>query len=219
MAFQSVPDTAQFTARFAGPDGTTPSFSLYCRDTADVWDGAQLTVIANALRDAIISDYLPALPSDHTFVRITSRVLEDQFGLVQEEAAVNQVGGLASPSLPAEVSVRATFIGAPGGAPRRGGIFLLPPGESQVVGNLLTAGAAGDLLDAVTAFKAAMDTGAGSHVIVSRYNGMALETRQRGDLTTQEAAPVKRAVAVTNTVSSVAVGSRVDSQKKRRPAE
>ena len=217
MAFQSVPDTALFTAHFLGPDGTRPSFGLYSRNIAAPWDASQLGIIAEDLADAIESDYLPVLSTDTTFVNVVSRDLEQEFGLVIEHAPRNEAGTLASPSLPAEVALKATFIGESGGAPRRGGIFLLPPSESQVVGSIVQAGPLLAFQAAAEALHNAMSSGGPAHVIVSRYSG----THLVGPDTNGEIkrVPTKRAVGVTNTVPTVIVHNRVDSQKKRRPSE
>lgn len=215
MPFQSVPDTCLFTVHFDGPDGTTPSFDLYSRDTTVAWDAARQTAVGAALEAAVINDYCPVLPSDHTFSGITSRALEVQYGLVVEHTVVPTVGGLASPSLPAEVAVRATFVGTPGAAPSRGGLYLPPPGESQVVGSIVQAGPLASLQAAVASMAGAMNDGTADHVIVSRYFGSALVAQGDGQVLKK---PTKRAAGITNTVGSIVVLNVLSRQKKRRPA-
>lgn len=216
MAFQSVPDTAAFTANFTGPNGTHPSFTLYSRNTLAPWDASQLTTLANAFRDEIIDSYLPLLSTDHTFVNVTSRDLEAEFGRVIEHDPVDEPGMLGSPSLPAEVALRVTFIGDPGSAPARGGIYLLPPSENQVVASIVDSGALSDFQDCAEALHNSMSSAGPAHVIISRYSGMAPVSYPNGEIIRR---PVKRDVAVTNTVPTVIVRSRVDSQRKRRPSE
>lgn len=216
MAFQSVPDTALFVANFTGPDGTAMSFGLYSRNTLAPWDASQLTLIADDLADAIEADYVPALSSDFTFVNITSRDLEIEFGRVIEHTPRNTAGTLASPSLPANVAVRATFIGDPGNAPRRGGINLLPPAESQVVGNIVQATPLALLQTAAESMHNAMNASGPAHVIVSRYQGTLVTVSSTGKKFRE---PVKRDTAATNTVPTVIVRSRTDSLRSRRPAE
>lgn len=215
MAFQSVPDAALFTAEFAGPDGTTPSFSVVSYNNAAPWDASQIGAVCDAIEAVIISDYVPLLSNDSTFVRMVGRDLEAQNGLVLERTAVNEVGALASPSLPANTAVRVKFVGAPGGFPARGGCYLLAPAESQVVGSVVQATPLGLLQDFAEALSAAAGPSAASHAMVSRYQGTT-ETEGPGGRVFRT--PIKRAVAVTNLVNSVVVQSRIASQRKRRPA-
>lgn len=215
MAFQSVPDTALFVAEFQGPDGIRPSFGLYSRNLAGPWDASQLAAIAGDLRTAITDDYMPVVSNELTFVQVTSRDLEVEFGRYIEHGGAAVVGGVASPALPAHVSVVATFIGEPGAAPSRGRINLLPPTESQVEGTILNAGAVEDLQDAADALHNAMSATGPAHVIVSRFSGTVVTTAASGKKFRE---PVKRAVAVTNTVPTVIVRNRLGAQRKRRPA-
>lgn len=217
MAFQSVPDTAAFTAHFEGPDGVTPSFTLYSRNTAAPWDASQLSLLAGDLITAITDDYMPVVSNEFTFTHVTSRDLEVEFGRTGEHLpGAPVVGGLAVASLPAQVAVRGTFIGNPGAPPARGGIYMLPPTEAQVDGNLLTAAATTALQDALEALHNAMSAVGPAHVIISRYAGTQLVDLPDGQRVKR---PVKRGVALTNTVPTVIVRRRVDSQRKRRPAE
>lgn len=215
MGFQSVPETALFTANFNGPNGTRMSFSLASRNTLAPWDASQLTLIADDFRDAIVGSYLPLVSSDFTFVNVTSRDLEAEFGRVIEHAAVNTQGGLGSPSLPANTAVRGKFICDPGGAPRQGGIYLLPPGESQVVASLISAGPLAGLQAALEDLHNAMSAGGPAHVIISRFHGTTKTTSPSGRVFRE---PIKRAQAETNTVPTVVVRDRVASQRARRPA-
>lgn len=215
MAFQSVPDACLFTVHFSGPDGTSPSFGLVARDESVAWDAARQTAVGAELEARVIADYMPLVPDDTTFTGMTSRALEVQYGLVVEHTVVPTVGGLASPSLPAEVAVRATFVGTPGAAPSRGGCYLLPPGENQVVGSIIQAGPLASLQAAVVAMAGAMNHLTADHVIVSRYQGTELVEYPNGE---KKFEPVKRATALTNTVGSIVVDNVLSSQKKRRPA-
>lgn len=214
MAFQSVPDAALFTVECSGPDGTTPSFGLSAKNTA-AWTAGEMNTVAAALEAALIADVAPILPSDHTIVRVVVRDLETEFGLVVERPAISEVGAVASPSLPAEVAIRGTFLGTPGNPPRRGGVYLPPPAESQVVGSILQAGPLASWEAALTALGVAMSTGTADHVIISRYNGTALVAGPGGQLLRR---PVKRATGLTNTITGNVVASVLSSQKKRRPA-
>lgn len=214
--FQSVPDTVLFRALFSGPDNRAASFGLYSRNTAAAWDAGNMTTIADALRDAIIADYMPHVSNEWSFDRIISRDLEPQFGRVIEHAPVPTVGGVLVPSLPHEVALAATFIGEPGAAPSRGRIYLLPPAESQVDGSTVTAAALALLQTAAESMHNAMSGAGPAHVIVSRFDGTQLVAFPDG--TTRKVA-VKRPVGLTNTVPTVIVRGRVDSQRARRPAE
>lgn len=216
MGFQSVPDTCLFTAHFTGPNGTHPSFSLASRNLLEPWNALQQGELADAFLAALTDDYLPILSTDHTLVRITSRDLEQEFPLIIEHEAVNLAGGLASPSLPAEVAVKVTCIGAPGSAPRRGGWFFLPPAESQVTGSLLTTAAVDEFQAAAEALHNSMSASGPAHVMISRYSGTSFVDLPSGERVKRA---TKRPVAVTNTIPTVIVKNRVDSQKNRRPRE
>lgn len=214
MAFQEVPDTALFTVECAGPDGTTPSFSLAATNSA-AWLAAAMNTVAAALEASLVADVAPIMPTDHTIVRVVVRDLGTEFGLVVERPAISEPGQVASPSLPAEVAIRGTFLGTPGSPPRRGGVYLPPPAESQVVGSILQAGPLASWEAALTALGVAMSTGTADHVLISRYSGTALVAGPGGQLLRK---PVKRAVGVTNTITGNVVSSVLSSQKKRRPA-
>jgi hypothetical protein len=214
VPFQAVPDACLFTVHFTGPDGTTPSFELVSRDQDVDWDLTRQTAVGAALEAAVITDYVPLLPNDTTFSGISSRDLSVQYGLVVEHTVVPTVGGLASPSLPAEVAIRVAFKGTPGAPPDHGGMYLLPPGESQVVGSIVQAGPLASLQTAAANMAGAMNNATGDHVIISRYQGTVLTPGPNGTFSFK---PVKRATAVTNTVVSVTVRNMLASQKPRRP--
>lgn len=215
--FQSVPDTALFTAQFQDGDGRTLSFGMYSRNTAAPWDATQLGLLGDDLRTSVVNDYLPNVSDELTFVGWTARDLEVEFGrLIETPESPGIAGGLASPALPNNVSVVGTFIGNPGAAPSRGRIFLLPPAESQVDGNRLNAGALSDLQTSLESLHNAMSAVGPAHVIVSRYAGTSLVAYPDG---TVRKKPTKRAVALTNTVPTVVVRNRVDSLRTRLPRE
>lgn len=215
MAFQSVPDTAQFTAFFEGPDGTNASFSLYSRNTLAPWDESQLNTIEADFRQAV-TDYMAHVSNEWSFVRTEARDLEVEFGRVQEYAFAAVVGSLAVASLPANVAVVGSFRGQPGSAPRSGRIYLLPPTEAQVTGNLLSAGAVTDLQGDLEDLGNSMSASGPAQVLVSRYSGSTLVDMPDGQRLKK---PTKRLTAVTNLVASRTVKTRVDSQRRRLPDE
>lgn len=217
MAFQSVPDTCLFIARFADAAGRVLSFGLYSRNTAAPWDATQMGLIGADLRTAVVNDYLPFVSNELDFIGWTARDLEPEFGrFIETPESPVIAGGLASPALPNNVSVVGSFIGEPGAAPSRGRIFLLPPAESQVEGSIVNAGALASLQTALESLHNAMSAAGPAHVIVSRYSGSDLVPYPDG---TTRKKPTKRAVAVTNTVPTVIVRNRVDSQRARLARE
>lgn len=218
MAFQPVNNVAKFDCIFASQGTKRAQFSLYVRNDASAWDATQLTTTANAIDAAIVADYVPALSQDHDYLGIIARDLEVQFGRVEEVMQAAPVPGtLASPALPGNVAVVCTFKSAVG-APPRGRIFLLSPAESQVTGELLTAGAQGDLQDACDAISAAAGQAVGNaHVIVSRFSGRELAPPDKFDQVLLK--PTPRASGVTAEVATVQVRSRVDTLKNRLAAE
>lgn len=217
MVFQPVLNTAQFIAKFLLGGVKTAQFSLYCHNDDAAWDAAQLSAVGEALSDAIVADYIPALSVDHQFVGVQGRDLEQEFGRVEDvDLAVPAAGTHNSPSLPWQNAVVATFKSATG-QPRRGRIYLMPPCEDQVAASTLTGGALAALQTAVESMSAAVGAGVGPvHVIVSRYQGRETKTVQ-DDTLGELVIPVtkKRINATTAEVAAVQVKSRVDTQRRR----
>lgn len=218
MAFQPVDNTAQFTAKFTVL-GEPCQFAVYSNDDAGNWDATELNDVMEAIRDAIVTEYMPAVSEDHAYLGIVGRDLEAEFGRVEELFEPAPVaGGLDEPSLPGNTVVRATFMSATG-APRRGGISLLAPTEAQVTGNRLLAGAQTALQAAVEAISAAAGLAARSHVIVSRFDGRELVTVSKFGEDTTVWKPKKRASGVVADVARVRIGTRIDTLRRRLPAE
>lgn len=215
--FQSVNNTAKFDCLFALNHVERAQFSVYCRNSAAPWDATQLTTKANQIRDAIVDDYMPVVSEAHDFVGIVARDLEDQFGRVEEVIEVAPIpGGLAQPTLPGNVAVVATFKSALG-APRRGRIFLLPPTETQVVGDLLSLAAQAALFTAADSIHDAVTaSGFNSHVIVSRFQGNTLQLNSRGETVRK---PTQRVIPAVADVAAVEVKRRTDSMRSRLSKE
>lgn len=223
MPFQSAPQCAEARVLFDLNDGSKRAgFSLYARKASGDWTESDLSLFADAVSDAVIADLIPALSDDHSFVGVIAKDLEDEFPLRVENLQETPVPGeVASPALPNATAVVGTWIGAAGSAPRRGRIYLPSPAESQVDGNVLTAGADTALTAAVAALRTALEPITGvagsSQAIVSRYSGSTVIGTTSGGREVKEA--TKRLTAIVNGVDNFRVSSRVDSQRRRAPRE
>lgn len=215
MAFQPVLDTISLTCRFLINHVTPAQFTVFCRDQGTAWDGAHMAAKADAVADAIVADYLPALSQDHDFVGVTARDLEVQFGRVVENPVAATPGELASPMVPGVVAPICTFHNEVG-APRQGRIKLMPPAENQIAGDVLNGGAIAALQAAMEALHTAVDEGVGeTHVILSRFSGTELVDLPNGE---RRKRPIAREVVSVGTVESVEVGALIGTQRSRRIA-
>lgn len=223
MVFQSAPQAAEIRCLFSLNGGEkTAGFSLYSRKQSTNWTEVDLNAIAQEVGGVIVSDLVPVLSQDHSYVGCIAKDLEAEFPLsVENIEAAPVVGGLASPALPNAAAVVVTWIGASGSAPRRGRIYLPSPAESQVTGSRLTGAAQTAILAAATALRAAVENPAAiaeaSQAIISRYNGSTVVGTTVSGKSIKEA--TKRVTAVVNGVSQLRVSDRVDSQRRRMPRE
>jgi len=111
-----------------------------------------LTLICNGVRDAVISDWLPALPSDVTMREVYAKSLElpndVQFTSI---FPAGSVGTMAGVPLPNNVSICVSLRSGATGRSARGRLFWLGLSQDQVVENQITTAASNDILVAVNA--------------------------------------------------------------------
>lgn len=222
MTFQSAPDCAVARVLFDLNGGSKRAgFSLYCKKTGN-WTEADLSLLADSVSAAVISDYVPVLSDDHAFVGVIATDLENEFPFRVENLQEAPVpGDVASPALPNSNAVVVTWIGAAGSAPRRGRIYLPSPTEAQVTGSTLEGAADTALTAAAGALRDSVEDVAGiassAQAIVSRYSGTSEPVFLPSGKRVTE--PIKRAVAVVNGVTGFRISSRIDSQRRRMPRE
>jgi hypothetical protein len=216
MAFQPVPDTAQFRFEFEGTvgglvEGLTAMFSLYGRNTtAPGWDTGRLASTADALRVEWLATGAPLLSSAWTLRRIMARDIGAEFGLFHDEgvsAAGTRVGAVSPPS----ISLVARFHASAAGAPRKGWVHAPYGVEADIDGERWTVGFLNDCQTHFAAMRDAIDNAEpfNASVIVSRHSGTAAPVEPIK-------VAVKRVEGVTNTVGAVSMREIIGSQRDRR---
>lgn len=203
MAFQQVPDTAEFRAvyQLAGEDEFINTY--YVRDVVVSRVLAYFTGMADAIRDALVTNWLPNITEDYALVRVDWRDLDTEFGL-SGTLTDGTPGAQTTPPAAPQVALLCKLVGDAGAAPRQGRVFLCGGRDSDLDGatSLWTAGLVASAVASEDAITAAISANVitSARVIVSRYLNKAL-----------------RATATTNTLQDV-VGRRLSaSQRDRRP--
>lgn len=204
MAFQAVPNTASFRFVMQGGGTTDLISTVYARNTVNPWTGAHLQALADALRDEWASELVPSLHPSVTFLEVQARDEGAEFG-ASATALSGAVGTTAGERASFALCAGLKLVGAGGGAPRQGRLFISGWGENAFNGDAFLFGPAvvGPLAAAIDAAIAADAFSA--WVIVSRFSKNAVPVP-----------PHKRAVAETNTVATTLFQTDVWTQRDRR---
>lgn len=209
MAKQLVPDVAEARLFFTASEKPC-QMSIYARNTSDPWTLDNLADYGASLRTWVDS-YLSVLSNAHTYVGMSINDLGADPGNTFEDIEATPVqGDVAEPALPNNVALKATFVGGQNAYPRRGGVYLLPPTEAQVGGNFTTTTfeTAIEAIMQILIDEVSAPILGRALVIVSRYNKALYPTP-----------PHKRPEGVSNTVASITVKRRMDTQRRRLPVE
>lgn len=207
MATQIVPDTASFEIKMLTSSGAVElQNTIYVRNELLGWSNSHLSDTAVAIGNHWRDEVMPLLSADALFDRVDALDLGVEFGNFQS-AEYNTGGGVAGTPLSAALCMGVSMRGDGGGAPRLGRLFISPFSEAHIAIDTWDATHAGDLQVAIQdlpgVIEAAVDSDA--MVLVSRFSKAAVPV-----------APHKRAEAVTNTIASFEVPTRVWVQRDRR---
>lgn len=209
MAFQVVPDTAQFQMVGVGGQGQAILNDIYVRNTVLPWTAAHLAatglVIGNIWRDNMVT---AILSDQYLFDKVHCVDLGDEFG--QQTDVEYNTAGVRSPSLSPSLCVWVKFTGTSGAAPRRGGNFVSPLTEGDIAVDTWTAGITAGIQEVYQDISAALaaQANADAMVIVSRFSKTAVPNP-----------PHRRTEAVTNTIASFSARELLAIQRDRRVGE
>lgn len=199
MAFQPVPDVAQFVLRYTTVPGEFWGANVInMRYIAGSIDEAALeTACTNFAINWPL--YFDPLTSNQIVIQsVEARDLTEQMG-VQGFAAIASVGTLTSPVLPGNVTFAVKFLTGAAGRSRRGRSFFIGLAENQVAGNFVSGAFATAVTAAWADFNAAMVADGWQLVVVSR--------QQNGVVLTE---------GIPYTVTSITVSDlQIDTQRRR----
>ena len=199
MAFIPAESTAEFVFSFTGPNGNIMKNVMNIRETTlGGWDttllSAMLTTLANwhsATADTWQSNQI-------TLTSILGRDLSVADSWVVENG-YTQVGAVAQPVLPANVTFCVKGVTGLAGRTHRARLYWIGLAETMVSGDFLTTGAADGIVAAMNTLRTTL-TGFGYFpVVVSRQlNGVPRVTAE-----------------VTNITGWTKTDNRVDTQRRR----
>lgn len=212
MPFQPVPDVASFKINMLA-NAIPIQNTLYVRNTATGWSGAQLASTADAIADTWVSEMLALQHDEIVFQEVAYRDLGDEFG--NSGADVRNLNGTrGTTGIPNNVSALVKFTCSGGAPPRDGSLFF----AGGLDADFAEIGPAGAYVTAVDAAFTTMQTNIGgaiafnAQVIVSRFSGFTLFERENGTVVKK---PTPRDPAVSNTIESISVSTIVGSQRGR----
>lgn len=214
MAFQPVPDTAQFTFFFDGVvgsflEGLKAAYSVYCRDTVQAWDDDALIDVAEALRTHFQNDGAELMSNAWILAAIQGKDLEVELG-AKPVIGAGDVGTRAGEPSPPSVTALAQIRGNFGGKPQRGWIHLPFGVEADLQGERWTSSFTTAVETYVDGFGPVMSGVAITHAwcLVSRHEGTAPDPNAL--------IAVKRASGITNTIRDSNCRALIGSQRDRR---
>jgi len=177
MAFQPVPQGAQFLQRFTSADG-----SRFLG--ANIWnlkfvttgiDASHLNDAATIIAQTWETDFAPLVPEGVALASIESRSLETEEA-PYDLLVVGVPGEVVTPVLPANVTLAVSMRTGATGRSRRGRFYWIQLGESQVGGNTVDTGLLNNIRDACEALQANLAGVGFTWSILSRTTGGALRT-------------------------------------------
>lgn len=169
MAFQPVPNTAQFTVRYVGAGGSefwgvnTYNF----RYTVGPITSEALEAACTEMATVLISDFAPLISNNLAIEQVSARDLSVQQA-VTGFSPVAEVGGVNSPVEPANVTIAVKFLTGAASRSRRGRAFWVGLAESQVVANSVSSGTLNDIASAYGTLQDIMLAIGWQFVVVSR---------------------------------------------------
>jgi hypothetical protein len=210
MAFQPVPDTAEFRLiqRFNDATGAVEVLNtIYVRNTVLGWPAARLSAVATTIGNGWRDQILPQQVDQMAFLRVEARDLGVEFG-----ATATVVYELNGPILTDEAStvlaVLASLNSTEGGAPKQGRLFITGFAEADISQNSWTAARIAAVKAGLEAIDASISGGGDAWVIVSRKSK-----------SVNPVPPHLRPTGITNEVTSILTRGKVATQRDRRPGE
>lgn len=214
MAFQPVPDTAEFRLIYTYANTIDVQSTVYFRLTAGAWTSAALGVAAGDVAQWWLADVAAQVHTAFTLVEVRARDLDVASGAEFVEAS-GQAGLRAGLVAPLQCAAVVQLKAEGAGDPKRGWIFHPGALETDLNDVSLVAGFRASVDAAYSTLEAAVIAGTplAELVIVSRYDGTSLVNKPNGEIIKE---PTLRAAAATNRVTTIDVRSLIGSQRDRR---
>lgn len=216
MPFQPVENTAVAVMRFTV--GADPDVAAWVVQETHHWRRATAwtSIALDSLADEIVAwwtaEVRAMVPPSFRFYDLSVTDIGAEFGLT-DYRVVDLVGTNASDEPEPVLCAVVNWVCDAGDPPRRGTTFYGLLDESDVADNLILGTPKGQIEAAYDALRAVDVGSTAALVIPSRYQGFTIV--ERANLTRFKK-PTPRDPALTNTIASVSVRSRVGKQSKRR---
>lgn len=172
MAFQPVPGTAEFVARYTYA-GATWVNTFYAFKSGD-WSDVDLQAATDAMAASIVANIKPLLSNTITYAGVNSRGLREEFDVYASNVAGVGIGGLAQAVGSAQASYCLTRYSALTGRSARGRVYLPAPATVQYDNNnknLVQSSYRDAMIAALNDLVGDMEALDWSAVIVSRQQG------------------------------------------------
>jgi hypothetical protein len=215
MAFQAIPDVAEFRLVLGRGADQFAINSLYVRNTVDAWPLGRLLTTEGLIFGWWQANIKPLVTSEWSLQRIEYRDLGAEFG-VAGFVAHAEAGTRTPPGSVGIVACRVMIVGTPGAEPKRGAVYQAGMADADVSTNTFEPTYVAALEDAWSAYPPAVSAGlnvSNAAVIVSRFDGMQLVNQPNGEVLRR---PVKRTEGISNTISDFLIRQRVSKQSRRR---
>jgi len=203
MAFQPVPDTAQFVVRYTTiPGDFWGANVINMRYIAGSIDQAALETACTNFAIHWAAAFEPLTSNQIAIASVEARDLTEQQG-VQGFSPIGAVGDIASPVLPGNVTFALKFLTGAAGRSRRGRMYFNGLAENQVAGNFVSSAFSTAVVGAMAGFNEDMVADGWQLVVVSRVqNGITL------------------AEGIAYTVTTITVSDlQIDTQRRRLRAD
>jgi len=172
MAFQPVPDTAQALMRYTSLDGSrflganvwNFTFASGAPSTAD------LTNLGTTIADVWVENFAPLVPQGVVLASIELTSLTSE-AAPYDLVIVAEQGEVATPVLPANVTLAVSMRTGTTGRSRRGRFYWIQLGESQVGGNTVETSVLNGIRTACETLQAAVQVEEWNWSILSRVTG------------------------------------------------
>ena len=217
MAFQAVPDVAEFRYIYTRGGDFPIINTFYVRNTVVGWTASGLESTITSMQVAWTAYIKPLISSAITLEHIVARDIGAEFGATTDHT-VGTAGTRASDMTPGIIATRVMFKAEAGdGPPKAGAIYHCGALDGDVDANSFTTAFVNSLEDAYTALRDSVNDSPASAtnamVIVSRFSGKTLVEQPNGETIW---VPTPREEGVSAQVGDVLVRQRVSKQSRRR---
>src|SRR5215204_1830316 len=211
MAFIPAVNTARVTFKQAMHGSVIQNVFYVLNETG--WSPAELTALANIVKNWANDFYAIPLSTDLAFVAVSARDMttEDAAGIEVAFSALSG-GDSGSPGLPGNVALAVKFKTGFTGRNRNGRWFVAGLTEGTVNANTITEAARDNIVASFGELRDAL-LGAGyAHVVASFYDGTELVPLLDGQIVKR---PIPRDTALMTSIETYVADLNTDSQRRR----